>query len=79
LRGKDQVFSYKYPDGGEDLVKALFPAVYLSRKWEGSLREVQVNFSRKIEPSTVLADHAIHHVQRQPERAYRQSPRWHPN
>lgn len=49
LRGKDQVFSYKYPDGGEDLVKALFPAVYLSRKWEGSLRELQVNFSRKIE------------------------------
>ena len=49
LRGKDQVFSYKYPDGGDDLLKALFPAVYLSRKWEGSLREVQVNFSRKIE------------------------------
>ncbi len=49
LRGKDQTFSYKYPNGGDDLVKALFPGIYLSRKWDGSMRELQVNFSRKIE------------------------------
>ncbi|MEZ4757688.1 MAG: outer membrane beta-barrel protein [Flavobacteriales bacterium] len=49
LRGKDQTFSYKYPNGGEDLVKALFPGLYLSRKWDGSMRELQVNFSRKIQ------------------------------
>lgn len=49
LTGKDQVFSYKYPDGGQDLLKALFPAVYLVRRWPGSMREVQVNFSRKID------------------------------
>lgn len=49
LVGKEQRFSYKYPDGTENLPKALFPALYLSRKWEGTLREVQVNFSRKIE------------------------------
>ena len=48
LRGKDITFSYKYPDGTENLAKALFPALYLSRKWDGSLREVQVNVSRKI-------------------------------
>jgi outer membrane receptor for ferrienterochelin and colicin len=48
LRDKDMVFSYKYPNGTENLAKALFPALYLSRKWEGSLREVQVNLSRKI-------------------------------
>ena len=49
LRGKDQVFSYKYPDGTDDLVKALFPAIYLSRKWKDTQRELQVNFSRKID------------------------------
>lgn len=49
LIGKDQVFSYKYPDGGQDLLKALFPAVYLVHRWPGSMRELQVNFSRKID------------------------------
>ncbi len=49
LTGRDQVFSYKYPDGGRDLLKALFPAVYVVRRWPGSMREVQVNFSRKID------------------------------
>ncbi|MCB0763205.1 MAG: outer membrane beta-barrel protein [Flavobacteriales bacterium] len=49
LRGKDQVFSYKYPDGTENLGKALFPALYIVRKWENSTRELQVNFSRKID------------------------------
>ncbi|MBK6829656.1 MAG: outer membrane beta-barrel protein [Flavobacteriales bacterium] len=48
LLGKDITFSYKYPDGTKNLAKALFPGIYLSRKWDGSLREVQVNFSRKI-------------------------------
>ncbi|MBK7944016.1 MAG: TonB-dependent receptor family protein [Flavobacteriales bacterium] len=48
LLGKDITFSYKYPDGTKNLAKALFPGLYLSRKWDGSLREVQVNFSRKI-------------------------------
>lgn len=48
LENKDITFSYKYPDGTQNLAKAIFPALYLSRKWEGSLREVQVNLSRKI-------------------------------
>ncbi len=49
LKNSDQRFSYKYPDGTENLAKALFPAVYLVRRWEGSTRELQVNFSRKID------------------------------
>jgi outer membrane receptor for ferrienterochelin and colicin len=48
LRNKDLTYSYKYPDGAENLTKALFPALYLSRKWDGTLRELQVNVSRKI-------------------------------
>lgn len=48
LKNKDITFSYKYPDGAENLAKALFPALYLSRKWDDSMREVQVNISRKI-------------------------------
>lgn len=48
LVNKDLTFSYKYPDGTKNLAKALFPGIYLSRKWDGSLRELQVNFSRKI-------------------------------
>lgn len=48
IRNKDITFSYKYPDGTENLAKALFPGLYLSRKWESSMREVQVNVSRKI-------------------------------
>ncbi|HEY0978657.1 MAG TPA: TonB-dependent receptor [Flavobacteriales bacterium] len=47
LIGKDRDFGYRYPDGGKDLAKALFPALYLVRKWEDK-RELQVNFSRKI-------------------------------
>lgn len=42
-----QRFTYLYPDGLDDLAKALFPALYFSRKWEGT-RELQFNFSRKI-------------------------------
>lgn len=48
IRNKGITFSYRYPDGTENIAKALFPGIYLSRKWEGSLREVQVNLSRKI-------------------------------
>jgi hypothetical protein len=49
LRDTDQRFSYKYPNGTENLPKALFPALYLVRKWKDSTRELQVNFSRKID------------------------------
>lgn len=49
LIGKDKTFSYKYPDGTGNLDKALFPSIYFVRRWENSMREVQVNFSRKIE------------------------------
>lgn len=45
--GRRNTFSYKYPNGTDDLAKALFPALYFSRKWEGS-REFQINLSRKI-------------------------------
>jgi hypothetical protein len=48
VRNKGITFSYKYPDGTENLAKALFPGLYLSRKWENSMREAQVNLSRKI-------------------------------
>lgn len=48
LKGKDRTIGYKYPDGTEDLGKALFPAVYFARRWENSQRELQINFSRKI-------------------------------
>lgn len=45
-------FDYQYPSGLDDLGRILFPAVYLSRKWdapEGELqRELQVNISRKV-------------------------------
>ena len=45
--GPVQRFTYNYPDGADDLARAVFPALYFSRKWEGS-RELQLNFSRKI-------------------------------
>lgn len=48
LQGKDQTIGYKYPDGLRDLGKALFPALYLVRRWGDSTRELQFNFSRKI-------------------------------
>lgn len=48
LRGREETFSYKYPNGLENIEKAFFPAVYLVRKWENTTRELQVNFSRKI-------------------------------
>ena len=39
--------SIRYPDGTDDILKALFPAIYLSRKWDNT-RELQFNLSRKI-------------------------------
>ncbi|MEO8067732.1 MAG: TonB-dependent receptor [Flavobacteriales bacterium] len=39
--------SFRYPDGGNDLLKAVFPAIYVSRKWDDG-REFQFNVSRKI-------------------------------
>ncbi|MBK8339265.1 MAG: outer membrane beta-barrel protein [Flavobacteriales bacterium] len=48
ILNKDQEFDYRYPDGADNLLKALFPAIYLVRRWEDSQREVQINFSRKI-------------------------------
>ncbi|MFT3884900.1 MAG: TonB-dependent receptor [Flavobacteriales bacterium] len=49
----DQRYAYKYPDGLKDLGKAIFPALYLVRRWpasadRGLARELQVNLSRKI-------------------------------
>ncbi len=45
-------FSYNYPDGLGDLGRVLFPALYLSHKWDapdGKLqRELQFNVSRKV-------------------------------
>lgn len=42
-----QRFTYRYPDGLDDIARALFPSLFFSRKWEGA-RELQFNFSRKI-------------------------------
>ena len=42
-----QSFTFRYPDGIDDVARALFPSLFFSRKWEGT-RELQFNFSRKI-------------------------------
>lgn len=49
LQGKDQTFRYIYPDGTDNLGRAMFPSLYLVRRWDDSERELQVNFSRKIQ------------------------------
>ncbi|MFN6038992.1 MAG: outer membrane beta-barrel protein [Bacteroidota bacterium] len=46
ILNKDLKFSYNYPLGIDNLMNALFPAVYLSYKFKG--QEIQANFSRKI-------------------------------
>ncbi|HMU14449.1 MAG: outer membrane beta-barrel protein [Bacteroidetes bacterium] len=46
---RHQKYTYNYPASWSGIGRALFPAIYLSRKWEGSSREFQVNVSRKIE------------------------------
>ena len=40
-------FGYKYPKSGSDIMKSLFPSLYLSKKLDKT-SEFQVNFSRKI-------------------------------
>ncbi|MBL7950596.1 MAG: outer membrane beta-barrel protein [Flavobacteriales bacterium] len=49
LKGKDQTYRYLYPDGTDNLGRALFPSLYFVRRWQDSERELQVNFSRKIQ------------------------------
>lgn len=44
---KNQKFSYNYPSTSSDILKALFPALYFSKKLKSN-QEVQLNFSRKI-------------------------------
>lgn len=41
-------FSYSYPSGGSDLLKSIFPGIYLSKKFSGN-QEWQFNLSRKIQ------------------------------
>jgi Outer membrane protein beta-barrel family len=45
---KKQSFSYNYPNKPDDILKSLFPGIYLSKKFEGG-SEWQLNFSRKIQ------------------------------
>jgi outer membrane receptor protein involved in Fe transport len=47
LTNKNQSFSYQYPTGIDNLMNALFPAAYFSKKLPHN-QEIQVNFSRKI-------------------------------
>lgn len=47
LVGKNLTFEYYYPDGTQNLAKAFFPSLYLSKKLKGN-QEFQLNFSRKI-------------------------------
>lgn len=49
LKETGERFSYKYPDGTSDLERALFPALYVVRRWGEGTREMQINFSRKID------------------------------
>ncbi len=49
LEGKNRSIGYKYPDGIDNLAKSIFPAFYVVRRWKDSTRELQVNFSRKIQ------------------------------
>jgi iron complex outermembrane receptor protein len=47
LLNKGLTFEYIYPNGTEDLAKALFPSLYLTKRLNEH-NEVQLNFSRKI-------------------------------
>ncbi|HOZ86387.1 MAG TPA: outer membrane beta-barrel family protein, partial [Bacteroidia bacterium] len=47
ITDKKQSFSYNYPSGGNDLLKSIFPGIYLSKKFKNN-NEWQLNFSRKI-------------------------------
>ncbi len=48
ITDKNQSFSYNYPTSPNDILKSLFPGIYLSKKLSTS-KEFQVNFSRKIQ------------------------------
>jgi hypothetical protein len=48
LTNKNQSFSYQYPTGIDNLMNAIFPAAYFSKKLPHN-QEFQLNFSRKIE------------------------------
>jgi hypothetical protein len=47
ITDKKQSFSYNYPSNGTDILKSLFPGLYLSKKLKNN-QDVQLNFSRKI-------------------------------
>jgi outer membrane receptor protein involved in Fe transport len=47
ITDKKQTFSYQYPSSTDDILKSLFPGIYLSKKLKSN-QELQVNFSRKI-------------------------------
>jgi len=47
LTNKNQSFEYYYPNGTDNIIKALFPSLYLSKKINTN-NEFQLNFSRKI-------------------------------
>lgn len=44
---KNQTFEYIYPMGTENLKNAIFPSIYLNKRWSSN-KEAQLNFSRKI-------------------------------
>ncbi|MBC7864545.1 MAG: TonB-dependent receptor family protein, partial [Bacteroidia bacterium] len=46
ILNKNQSFGYNYPSNKDNILNALFPAIYLSHKFKG--KEIQANFSRKI-------------------------------
>ena len=48
ITDKNQSFSYVYPSSSADIMKSIFPGIYLSRKFNKN-QEWQVNFSRKIQ------------------------------
>lgn len=47
LTNKNESFSYQYPSGIDNLMNAIFPAAYFSKKLPHN-QELQLNFSRKI-------------------------------
>ncbi|MCC6370639.1 MAG: TonB-dependent receptor family protein, partial [Bacteroidia bacterium] len=47
IQDKALAFSYNYPNTPEDILKSLFPGIYLSKKVKAN-QEWQLNFSRKI-------------------------------
>ncbi len=47
LLDRNQSFEYKYPNGTSNLINAIFPSLFLSKKFN-TKHEMQLNFSRKI-------------------------------